>query len=57
MYNHKNIGNDINPLCRRCLNGNENVEHLLCESESLTLSGVAFLDKVLENFNNSHMLY
>jgi hypothetical protein len=28
---HK-IGKDVNPLCRRCLNGNETVEHLLCES-------------------------
>ena len=27
----------INPLCRRCLNGNETVEHLLCECESLTM--------------------
>ena len=34
---HK-IGKDINPLCRRCLNGNETVEHLLCECESLTMS-------------------
>jgi hypothetical protein len=25
------IGKDIIPLCRRCLNGNETVEHLLCE--------------------------
>ena len=33
---HK-IGKDINPLCR-CLNGNETVEHLLCECESLTVS-------------------
>ena len=32
------IGKDINPLCRRCLNGNETVEHLLCECESLTMS-------------------
>ena len=30
------IGKDINPLCRRCLNCNETVEHLLCES--LTMS-------------------
>ena len=30
------FGKDINPLCRRCLNGNETVEHLL--SESLTMS-------------------
>ena len=34
---HK-TGKDINPLCRRCLNGNETVEHLLCECESLTMS-------------------
>ena len=34
---HK-IGKDINPLCRSCLNGNETVEHLLCECESLTMS-------------------
>ena len=33
---HK-IGKDINPLCRRCLNGNETLEHL-CECESLTMS-------------------
>jgi len=32
------IGKDINPLCRRCLNGNETVEHLLSEHESLTMS-------------------
>ena len=32
---HK-IGKDISPLCRRCLSGNETVEHLLCES--LTMS-------------------
>ena len=31
------IGKDINPLCRRFLNGNETVEHL-CECESLTIS-------------------
>ena len=47
------IGKDINPLCRRCLNGNETVGHLLCECESLKMS--AFSDKVLESFNNSHM--
>ena len=32
------IGKDINPLCRRCLNGNKTVEHLLCECKSLTIS-------------------
>ena len=32
------IGKDINPLRRRCLNGNETVEHLLCERESLKIS-------------------
>ena len=32
------IGKDINPLCRRCLSGNETGEHLLCECESLTMS-------------------
>ena len=32
------IENHINPLCRRCLSGNETVEHLLCECESLTMS-------------------
>ena len=32
------IGKDINPLRRRCLNGNETVEDLLCECESLTMS-------------------
>ena len=30
------IGKDINPLCKMCLTGNETVEHLLCECESLT---------------------
>ena len=25
---------DINPLCRMCLNGNETVQHLLCECET-----------------------
>ena len=39
LYGHLHrIGKDINPLCRRCLNGNETVEHLLCECESLTMS-------------------
>ena len=35
------IGKDINPLCIRCLYGNETVEHLIvceCECESLILS-------------------
>ena len=32
------IGKDVNPLSRRCLSGNETVEHLLCECESLTMS-------------------
>ena len=36
LYGHLyKIGKDINPLCR---NGNETVEHLLCEYESLTMS-------------------
>ena len=40
LYGHLHkIGKDINPLCRRCLSGNEIVEHLLCECESLTMSG------------------
>ena len=34
---HK-IGKYINPFCRRSLNGNEIVEHLLCKCESLTMS-------------------
>ena len=34
---HK-IGKDVNPLCRRCPNDNETVEHLLCECESPTMS-------------------
>ena len=56
LYDHLHtIGKDINLLCRSYLNGNETVEHLLCECESLTISWVAFLDKVLESFNNSHM--
>ena len=56
LYGHLHkIEKDINPLCRRCLNGNKTVEHLLCECESLTMSGVTFLDKFLESFNNSHM--
>ena len=37
LCSHK-IGKDINSLCRRCLNGNETVELLLCECESLTMS-------------------
>ena len=37
LYGHLHrIGKDINHLRRRCLNDNENVEHLLCES--LTIS-------------------
>ena len=32
------VGKDLNPLCRRYLNGNETVEHLLCECESLIIS-------------------
>ena len=32
------IGKDINPLYRRCLSGNESVEHLLYECASLTMS-------------------
>ena len=35
---HLDIGKDIYPLCRRCLNGNETVEHLLCECEPLAIS-------------------
>ena len=39
LYGHLHkTGKDINPLCRRCLNGNETVKHLLCECESLTIS-------------------
>jgi hypothetical protein len=39
LYGHLHrIGKDINPLCRRCLNGNETVEQLVCECESLTMS-------------------
>ena len=34
---HK-IGKDLNRLCRRCLNSNETVEHLVCECESLIIS-------------------
>ena len=34
---HK-IGKGINPLCRRCLNGNGTVEHLLFECETLVIS-------------------
>jgi hypothetical protein len=32
------IGKDINHLCRRCPNGNQTFEHLLCGCESLTMS-------------------
>ena len=32
------IGMDLNPLCRRYLNGNETVEHLLGECEFLSIS-------------------
>ena len=49
------IGKDINPLCRRCLNGNETGEHLLCECESLKMSRGHIFGQVLERFNNSHM--
>jgi hypothetical protein len=39
LYGHLHkTGKDINPLCRRYLNGNETVEHLQCECESLTMS-------------------
>ena len=39
LYGHLyRIRKDINPLCRRCLNGNETVEHLLCECEPLAVS-------------------
>ena len=39
LYGHLyKIGKDINPLCRRSLNGNETVAHLLCKCESLTTS-------------------
>ena len=39
LYGHLHrIGKDINPLYRRCLNGNGIVENLLCECESLTIS-------------------
>ena len=39
------IGKDMNPLYRRCFNGNETVEHLLCECESLTLSRGRILEQ------------
>jgi hypothetical protein len=56
LYGHLHkIRKDLNPLCRRYINCNETVEHLLCECESLIISLVAFFDKVLESFNNSHM--
>ena len=39
LYGHLHeTGKGLNPLCRRCLNGNETIEHLLCECESLTMS-------------------
>ena len=39
IYGHLHkIGKDINPLCGRCLNGNETVEFLLCECEPLAIS-------------------
>ena len=39
LYGHLHkIGKDINLLSRRFFNGNETVEHLLCECESLTIS-------------------
>ena len=39
LYGHLHkIGKDIHPLSRKCLNGNETVEHLLCECESLIIS-------------------
>ena len=39
LYGHLHkIEKDTNLLYRRCVNGNETVEHLLCECESLTMS-------------------
>ena len=49
------IEKDKNPLCRRCVNGNETVEHLLCECESLKMPRGRIVYKVLESFNNSPM--
>ena len=50
---HK-IGKDINPLCRRCLNGNEMLNTCYVNVNPWQCHGVAFLDKVSESFN-SHM--
>ena len=50
------IGKDINPLCRRCLNGNETVEHLLCECKTLTMSrGRTFGERFGELQHLSHV--
>ena len=39
LYGHLHrIGKDLDPLCRRCLNGNETVQHLLRECETLVIS-------------------
>ena len=53
LYGHLHrLGKDMNPLRKRCLNGNETVEHLLCECESLTMSRGRIFG---QSFNNSHM--
>jgi Ribonuclease HI len=50
------IGKDIKPLFRRCLSGNEIVEHLPCESESLTISRNHILGQIfLELQQLSHV--
>ena len=54
------IGKDINPLCRRCLSGNETVEHLLCEYESLTTSRGRILGQsfgVLQQLSHVQWIY
>jgi len=54
--NLQKIEKDINPLCRRCLNGNETVEHLLCECESLTMSRGRIFGQIFGEFQQlSHV--
>ena len=57
LYGHLHrIGQDKNPLCRRCLNGNETVEHLLHECESLKISrGRIFVQSFGELQQLSHV--
>ena len=59
LYGHLyRIGKDTNPLCRRCLNDNETIEHLLSERESLTISrGHIFGQSLRELQQLSHVYF